>query len=167
MKRNCCEVKAITPEAHVPFERVLLPVQTIVPGCFGCGQENPSGIKLRFYQEGPKTVSTSFTPPDDWTGWGKVMHGGFHGVLLDEAMAWASFGLMNEKGFVTKEMTIKYIRPVYVGWPVIVYGHIVEDRGREIIVRGEIKDETGNLLTEGSSILIRVDPESLKRADKN
>jgi hypothetical protein len=41
--------------------------------CFGCGPENPSGIKLQFVKEGPLTLSARFTPPKDWTGWGRII----------------------------------------------------------------------------------------------
>ena len=68
----------------------LFPAQTDVPRCFVCGLDNPSGLKLRFSREGQTSVSTQFTLPRDWTGWGNVMHGGFHALLLDEITAWVS-----------------------------------------------------------------------------
>jgi uncharacterized protein (TIGR00369 family) len=139
------------------FEKELLP-ESSVPMCFGCGLENPSGIKLRFVKEGPLTLSARFSPPEYWTGWGRIMHGGFHAILLDEAMGWASAALVNGHAFVTKEMALRYYRPVYVNTPITIYGHVVQNGEREILVRGEIKDNRGKLLTESTSVHVKVKP---------
>jgi len=141
----------------------LLPVQNEVPNCFVCGQENPRGLKLRFMKESETSLCTEFTPPDYWTGWGRMMHGGFHGLLLDETMSWVAFGLMDVRGFVTKEMTVKYLRPVYVGLKLKVTGRLEEDNGREIRTRAEITDAEGNLLTVAHATLARVDIEKMKK----
>jgi len=141
----------------------LLPAQTDVPNCFACGQDNPSGLKLRFRKEGQVTVSTRFTPPRDWTGWKNIMHGGFHALLLDEAMAWVPFGLWNERSFVTKDISIRYLRPVYVETPLLIIGSLVEDLGREIIVRGEIRDEHGHILSESRCTIVRLSQETMNR----
>ncbi len=139
----------------------LLPAQTDVPRCFACGLENPPGLKLRFRREGPFSVSTEFTPPRDWTGWENVLHGGFHALLLDETMAWVPFGLWNERAFVTREMTIRYIRPALVQMPLFVVGSLVEDLGREITLKGEIRDPRHNVLTEARCTLVRLSRETM------
>ncbi len=140
----------------------LLPAQTDVPRCFACGLDNPSGLKLRFTKENETTVSTQFTAPYDWTGWGDILHGGFHALLLDEITAWVLFGLRNELAFVTQEMTIQYRKPAYVEQPLYIVGQLVEDQGRRIIVKGEIRDEEGNILSEAQSTLVRLKPEVMK-----
>lgn len=142
-------------------EKEPLPVQTAVPNCFCCGLENPSGLKLRFFREGPSAVSTEFIPPETWTGWGRMMHGGFHGLLLDETMSWVVFGLLNERAFVTREMTVRYLRPIFVAAPMKVYGYLVEDSGRHIRVRGEIQDENGTVLTEAEATVIRLNRDQM------
>lgn len=140
----------------------MLPAQTDIPNCFVCGLENPSGLKLRFMREGPDSVGTRFTPPGEWTGWKNVMHGGFQALLLDETMAWVPFGLWNERNFVTREMTIRYIRPAHVEKQLHIVATLVEDLGRKIIVRGEIRDETGNVLTEARCTIVRLSQEEMK-----
>lgn len=140
----------------------LLPVQTAVPRCFVCGRENSSGLKLRFTRESDTVLSTEFTAPEDWTGWGRMLHGGFHGLLLDEVMSWVAWGLMDVKAFVTREMTVRYLRPVYVGQPLKIIGRLEEDLGRDIITRGEIRDDAGNILSESRGVITRVDPAKMK-----
>jgi acyl-coenzyme A thioesterase PaaI-like protein len=131
----------------------ILPVQTSHPNCFGCGQDNPSGLKLRFSREDERTVSTLFTPPGDWTGWGKVVHGGFLGLLVDEAMGWATWMLREKDVFVTRQMTTRCLKPVLVGKPVAIIGRVMDFEEKTIWTRGEIRtgDTTGQLLVEAGA----------------
>ncbi len=141
----------------------LLPAQTSVPHCFGCGRDNPAGMKLRFTREDSKTVSTRFTPPKDWTGWANMLHGGFHAVLLDEVMAWAAWVCADEPNFVTADMSIKYLRPAYVEQEIIGYGEVIEEKGRDILVRGWLMDTDGNRVSEGSATIKRINPEKMQK----
>ncbi len=141
----------------------LFPAQQEVPNCFGCGQKNPSGLRLRFRRHGPLSVSTEFTAPRDWTGWSDMLHGGFHSFLLDEITAWVPFAILEERSFVTKEMQIRYLKPGRVGRPLTIVGHLMEDKGREILVRGEIRDERGTVLSEAVCTLVRVSREAFEK----
>jgi acyl-coenzyme A thioesterase PaaI-like protein len=144
------------------FEKDLLPEQDLVPNCYCCGPENSEGLHLRFTRENPTTVSTEFTPPEYWTGWGRIMHGGFHGLLLDETMGWVVFGLLGLQAFVTQEISVRYHRPVYVGQPLRIEASLVEDSGRAIRVRGEIRDGNGAVLTSASCTIIRLEAERME-----
>ena len=140
----------------------MLPQQAAAPRCFCCGPENPAGLKLRFIKESGTSVSTTFTPPEDWTGWGRIMHGGFQSLLLDETTSWAAFGALGERSFVTREITVRFLRPVHVGQPLTIIGRVTEDRGRVVLVRGEIRDAAGELCTEADSVLWRLDEAAMR-----
>ena len=58
-------------------------------GCFGCGDDNPIGLHLRFAADGDG-VKASFVPGPEHQGFGDVVHGGIISTVLDEAMAWAT-----------------------------------------------------------------------------
>lgn len=145
----------------------LLPVQTEIPHCFGCGRDNPSGMKLRFTKEDDQTVSTRFTPPKDWTGWAKMLHGGFNAVILDEVMAWTARVYADEVNFVTTKLELRYLRPAYVEQEIMAYGRIVEIGDKNIKVKGWINDTEGNKLTEATTTIKRINPEKLKRMMEN
>ena len=57
--------------------------------CFGCGQNNPIGLKLTFKWDG-KTAKAEFTPNRFHQGWSGMIHGGIITSLLDEAMSYAT-----------------------------------------------------------------------------
>jgi acyl-coenzyme A thioesterase PaaI-like protein len=132
------------------------------PRCFCCGSENPSGLKLRFTKESDDGVSTTFEPPEDWTGWGRILHGGFQSLLLDETTSWAAYGALGERSFVTRRIALRFLRPVHVGQPLTIVGKVVEDRGRTILVHGEIRDPAGQLLTEAEAELQRLDAQAMR-----
>ena len=58
---------------------------TISDLCFGCGQNNPIGLKLKFKWDG-KTAKAEFTPNKFHQGWSDIIHGGITTTILDEAM---------------------------------------------------------------------------------
>ncbi len=140
----------------------LLPQQAAAPRCFCCGPENPTGLKLRFIKDSDTSVSTTFTPPDDWTGWGRIMHGGFQSLLLDETTSWAAFGALGERSFVTRQITVRFLQPVHVGQPLTIIGRVTEDRGRTVLVHGEIRSAAGEVLTEADSVLFRLDEQAMR-----
>ena len=55
-------------------ERTRVPVKTIKDDglCFGCGQENPIGLKLDFRWDGA-TARTEFTPARNYQGWSDII----------------------------------------------------------------------------------------------
>ena len=140
----------------------LFPIQYDSPNCFACGPENPIGMKLRFTREGENSVSTLFTPPANWTGWGDILHGGFQALLLDETMSWTIWGILAESAFVTAKLSVSYIKPVRVGQELKTVAKIKEDCGKTILVDGEIQSADGTVLAKGEGIFARVDPSIFK-----
>jgi uncharacterized protein (TIGR00369 family) len=151
-------IRTVLPQK---FETDILPLQTVAPWCFCCGQENPFGLKLRFRKETNTRISTELSIPEYWSGWGRIMHGGFHSVLLDEITAWVAFGLLNKTSFLTKKIQVQYHSPVYVGQYVYVVGELVDNNERSIVARGEIRDEGNTLISEAVSTMIRIRPEDM------
>jgi len=58
------------------------------PDCFGCGPDNPRGLRLRIYQDGTDAVAT-FVPDAELSGYPDRMHGGVVGLLVDEMLVYA------------------------------------------------------------------------------
>ena len=53
--------------------------------CFGCGRDNPIGLKLDMKLDGDRCVAY-FTPKAEHESYGDRMHGGLTSTLLDEVM---------------------------------------------------------------------------------
>jgi acyl-coenzyme A thioesterase PaaI-like protein len=96
--------------------------------CFGCSQDHPTGLRLRFAREG-EWVTTAFLPGDAHQGPPGIMHGGLVTTLADEVAAWAIIGVLGKFGF-TAAMSAKLLKPVRVGAEVRGRSRVAKDTGR-------------------------------------
>lgn len=124
--------------------------------CFGCGQLNEHGLRLRLVPDPEGDgVCTSFTPPPRTEGYTGMVHGGIITTVLDEVMAWslARHGIWA----VTGSLTTRYRQPIALGERTTATGYLLRDRGRAIEMRGEIRrDADGALLADATATFIRV-----------
>ena len=127
--------------------------------CFVCGEQNPSGLHLRFSLQDGK-VRTEFTPQKIHQGYKDIIHGGLISTLLDEVMSWAVL-YFKRVLFVTRKMKIKYIRPVLIGTPLTVKGILIDtSEPPKVMTRGEILDDQGRLLVRSTGEFIELPAES-------
>ena len=124
-------------------------------GCFACGTENPIGLNLRFFLEG-EAVCTETTLDKVYEGWEGIAHGGIVSTLLDEIMSWTI--LYRKKVFiVTRSMSVKYIRPIMIGTPLLIRGRIADTLTLPRIgAEADIRDREGGLLVKGSGEFVVV-----------
>ena len=101
--------------------------------CFGCGPNNPHGLKLHFAREGDSVVTT-FTPRSGLDGPPGMLHGGLQATLCDEVAGWALVGLLGRMGFTTS-MSVRYMRPVRLDEPVDVRARIASQSGDIVTLR--------------------------------
>lgn len=102
--------------------------------CFGCGQKNPIGLKLKPVYDGEQ-VRAEFTPGELYQGWHNVIHGGILYTLLDEITAYAILCCGVDFGVTAKsEVRFKQVAPInepiqVSGWATKVTRRLVETRG--------------------------------------
>jgi uncharacterized protein (TIGR00369 family) len=126
--------------------------------CFGCGQENPIGLKLIFRTEGD-SVKADFIPTDPYEGYPGYLHGGITCAILDEAMGWAAYGLSSGALAITAKAEIKFRRPLLIGEPLIVAASITRRSTRHLWTEATIKRKDGKLAAEASAIMVISDSE--------
>ncbi|MCU1284435.1 MAG: thioesterase superfamily [Acidobacteriales bacterium] len=130
--------------------KITMPKNT----CFGCGNDNPEGMKLKFHFEGNQAVC-DFQLSKKYQGPPGHAHGGIIATILDEAM-----GKVNKLRSVialTKTMDIEYLRPVPLGKRLKAVGHESTVRGRKHYNAAEIRNEAGEVLARSKGIFIAVD----------
>jgi len=107
--------------------------------CFGCGGANDAGMKLTFEQDNAKRkIVGRFILGEAYQGGGGMAHGGIIATLLDEVRA------------VTAELTVQYLKPVKVDQEIIVEGFETDQKGRNLFLAGEIRNNAGEVLARGS-----------------
>ncbi|MBJ7600794.1 MAG: hypothetical protein DLM67_14775 [Candidatus Nephthysia bennettiae] len=89
--------------------------------CFGCGENNPRGLKMRFVDRGGVSVC-EFTVPPEYESWQGMIHGGVVALMLDEAVGWA--GWHSGHPGLTGRLEVRYRLPLKVGETVRVVGRV-------------------------------------------
>lgn len=116
--------------------------------CFGCGINNPIGLKLKFTRDGD-TLRTEFTPDKTHQGWPGLLHGGILGCLLDEVMSNAAYATGNT--CLTASITIRQKKPVEVGVPLVITARITRHRKKLIDTEGRVCLKDGTVVAEGTA----------------
>ena len=78
--------------------------------CYGCGDDNPISLGLRFHREGDVCVA-HFIPRPDHRGVPGFLHGGVSSTVLDETMASVGYMLDNVH-CVTATLELKFRKPI-------------------------------------------------------
>lgn len=132
----------------VAIPKVILNADLNEGFCFGCGVNNPIGLKLKFTHEG-ETLRSDFTPDKNHQGWPGLLHGGILVCLLDEVMSNAAYATGNT--CLTASITIRQKKPVKVGIPLVITARITRHRKKLIETEGRICLKDGTVVAEGTA----------------
>ncbi|MFC1861387.1 PaaI family thioesterase [Chloroflexota bacterium] len=132
----------------VTWPKISVDVDTGFSKCFGCGPENPIGLKLHFEWDG-ETARAEFTPGELYQGWSGYVHGGIISCLLDEAMAYAA--VFSGVYCVTAKMDVRLKRLALIGEPLVITSSITKKNKRLIETRAAVTLGDGTLIAEGTS----------------
>ncbi len=136
--------------------------------CFGCGEQNPHGLRLKFFRrDGPEGgVYTDWTPTATNEGYVGMVHGGLVSTVCDEVMAWSCYA--QQIWGMTARLTVRFRQPVHVGRAYRANGWVVTSRGRLVDVVAEILDAgTGQVVADATAQFIRVsDAQSLEWSER-
>jgi acyl-coenzyme A thioesterase PaaI-like protein len=132
--------------------------------CFGCGGNNPLGLKLNFHWDG-KTAQAEFTPPRFYQSWPDIIHGGIITTMLDEAMGHATrFSGISD--FLTAAIQVNFKRPALVGKPLVITGSIIGKEGRSIEAEAMVTLPDGTLVAEGKATQVIIEPQGEDTSSK-
>ena len=125
--------------------------------CFGCGEQNPHGLRLKFYRRDDPGdgVYADWVPTPTEEGYVGMVHGGLISTVCDEVMAWACYA--QEIWGMTARLAVRFRQPVRLGQPYRATGWVVSSRGRMIELAAEMRDgRTGQLVADATAQFIRV-----------
>jgi acyl-coenzyme A thioesterase PaaI-like protein len=122
--------------------------------CFGCGTENPIGLRLVFREEEHSAVA-EFQPRPEYQGWDRMLHGGIVLTMLDETLAYAA--LFAAGPAVTAEITARLRNPGPMDQSYRLRGTVTKIRLGMVQAHASIHTEAGTLVAEadGKFMLIR------------
>ena len=117
--------------------------------CFGCGRDNPIGLKLDMKLDGDRCVAY-FTPKAEHESYGDRMHGGLTSTLLDEVMGDYVFRKAGKPAY-TARLEIRFRSALRIGETVKVEGWPEVHRGRLFIMKGKITHADGTPAAEAKA----------------
>ena len=126
------------------------------PNGFGCGSENPIGLKLGNRLEAD-LVFASFVPQEEYQGWPRITHGGIIAALLYEVIENYSY----QYGLVAMMwgMETTFRRPIMTGQAITAKSWLVQESGRAMKVAGSLTDEDDVVLARGQADLLVLNEE--------
>lgn len=132
--------------------------------CFGCGETNRSGLRLKFFVDEQKQIVCHTRLAPRFAGPPGHAHGGIIATLLDEAMSKAT--RVHDVVAMTRQMDVEYLRPVPLECGLTLTGRRVSHHGRKHYCEAEIRDAAGVLFARGKALFIAVDRSILQRTMK-
>jgi uncharacterized protein (TIGR00369 family) len=129
--------------------------------CFACGMENPSGLRLRFYDNGKDQVFAQFTLELTHAGYPGIAHGGIVAAILDEVGGRTMMIDNPNRFFVTAHMDVRFRQPVPVGVPLEAAGWLLKRRASRTRAHAEIFARGNVLLAEANILYTDIPPRLL------
>ncbi len=125
--------------------------------CFGCGKDNPDGMRLKFtLDQAARRCTARRRLPRRFQGPPGHAHGGIIATILDEAM-----GKVNKLRSVialTSRMQVEYLKPVPLGKPLVVESWEMRVRGRRHINAAVLRNYRGDVLARARATFLAIDP---------
>ena len=126
--------------------------------CFVCGERNPAGVHVRFYEQEDGSVLARFTGQEHHQGYPGRMHGGVITAIMDETMGRAIMIPHGETVWgVTAELSLRFRKPVPLGVELTAVGRIVSENARLFEGCGELYLPDGTVAVEGTGKYVKLD----------
>ena len=122
--------------------------------CFGCGKDNPIGLKLQFTDDGG-IARGEFIAGELHQGWGEIVHGGILGTLLDEACSYAI--MWTGLNCVTAKSTTRFQNLAPINKPIQITAQITKKTSRLIETEATLSLKDGTIIAKNSSIFYVVE----------
>lgn len=125
--------------------------------CFVCGESNPAGVHVRFYEQEDGSVLACFTGAEQHQSYPGRMHGGVITAILDEAIGRAVMIDNGESVWgVTAEINVRFRRPVPLGVELTAVGRVTDENRRAFEGTGELYLPDGTVAVEASGKYVKL-----------
>jgi acyl-coenzyme A thioesterase PaaI-like protein len=123
--------------------------------CFGCGDKNPRGLKLKFsIAPGKQSIRCRWSPTKEFQGYADITHGGIVGLILDEMMV--NLLWVTGRPSVTAELTVRFKQPARIGEPVDFEARVDSEESRVIRMSGDAKSAAGSVIASATASCVPV-----------
>ncbi|MEX0787458.1 MAG: PaaI family thioesterase [Anaerolineales bacterium] len=138
---------AAPPETKQPNSRL----------CFACGLENPVGLRLAFYNQGPGRVISDAIVPPQFQGYPGRAHGGIVAAMLDEIVGRTAMTEDPDHFMVTAKLEVRFRSPIPLGQRLHLEGSLVRRKGRFAWAHAHVRLPDGSVGAEADAMLVDID----------
>lgn len=151
---------------------IQLPVQHLyadeLSHCYGCGRNNPDGLRVRSYWDG-QTAVARFTPGPEHVAVPGFVYGGLLASLVDchgVGTAAAAADVDRAEGeplgrYVTASLHVDFLRPTPLGVELELHGRVRERKRRKLVVEVEIR--VGDTVTVRGEVVAAPMPANMEQ----
>ena len=126
--------------------------------CFVCGESNPAGVHVRFYEQEDGSILARFTGAGHHQGYPGRMHGGVITAVMDETIGRAIMVCHGDSVWgVTGERSVRFRQPVPLGIELTAVGRIDVERSRTFEGSGELYLPDGSVAAEARGKYVKLD----------
>jgi len=104
--------------------------------CFGCGPNNPKGLRLKFFRDGTRVVAET-TLGKEYSAWPGQAHGGVAFAALECTCQWTFYTHVGQVG-PTERFSMDFKSRILVGKPLRLVGRVKRETPRIVSVRAEL-----------------------------
>ena len=123
--------------------------------CFGCGEKNPIGLKLKFsVADDKQSIRCRWVPIKEFQGYADILHGGIIGLILDEMMV--NLLWVTHRPSVTAELSVRFKQPVQLGKPLDFEARVELEENRVFRMAAEARSTDNRLIASATATCIRV-----------
>lgn len=134
--------------------------------CFVCGESNPAGVHVRFYEQEDGSVLSRFTPQELHQSYPGRLHGGVITAVMDETIGRAIMSRYGEAVWgVTAELTVRFRKPVPLDVELTVVGRITYEGSRLFEGSGELYLPDGSIAAEAAGKFVKLNLEKIADFD--
>lgn len=147
--------------------------QDVMPGnvCFGCGNDNHDGLKIKSYWQGDESVCF-WNSKEKYHGWSNLMNGGIIASIIDchcmgTAMAHAyreenrPLNSLPEYRYATGTISVKYMTSTSNNHQVELRARVIKVKGKKTVLKCDLFSQ-GIKTVEAEVTAIRVFDSSKK-----
>ncbi len=135
--------------------------------CFVCGERNPAGMHVHFYEQEDGSLLAKFAGADHHQSYPGRMHGGAITAILDETIGRAIMMRYGEDIWgVTVELNVRFLKPVPLETPLSAVGRITVDKSRMFEGTGELFLPDGTVAVQCAGKYLKMDITKIADFDK-
>jgi acyl-coenzyme A thioesterase PaaI-like protein len=121
--------------------------------CFGCGLENRTGLRLKFFTDADNNVVSHLRLAARFAG----PPGHAHGGIMSKSNR--ARGILA----MTRHLEVDYLRPVPLGVPLTLTARHTGTTGRRNHIEAQLADASRQVLATGKAVFVTITPDLLAK----